>query len=92
MILAQNIDVSDGLDNGAKGRMEDFLTDEKGQNISLLSLIMKSLDNNCTNMTTTKNMLGNCGNGTPISRTPFSYNLNKRATSEGAKHNVFNIQ
>ena len=78
------MDVCDGLNNGAKGTVLDFVT--KGGAVTHVIVDFENKDAG-TNLRKTQTDTFSClyENGTPIPKLTFTYNINKRQLQDGQK-------
>ena len=84
VILTHNVDVSDGLYNGAKGIATDFLTKENQVTHVIVKLDKPSAGSDARKA---QDDLFHClyEGETPISRVSHSYSINKKQFEEGQK-------
>ena len=78
VVLVHNIDVSDGLNNGAKGEVLDFIKDEEGNVIQVVVKFdnMESGANLRENQTSA--FRSKYPQGTPISKLHFYYSFSRK--------------
>ena len=77
--MIYNVDVSDSLNNGAKGKIVDFIT--KGSDVTHLVIKFDNEDAGASLRESKKDeFLRLCGDGTPISKMTFVYRISKRKT------------
>ena len=85
IVLTYNVDVCDGLSNGAKGTVLDFIRDENTITHVVVQFENKDAGKALRESFKDKNILNAYENGTPISRISFSYNLSRKQLQEGQK-------
>ena len=84
IILIQNIDVSDCLNNGAKGTVVDFL--KHGDTVTHVIVEFDNKDaGQKLRQSQTDTFLCLYERGVPISKLNFTYSINKRKQEEGQK-------
>lgn len=85
VVLVHNIDVSDGLNNGAKGKVLDFIKDEEGKIIQVVVEFDHSESGASLRQKQTNKFREQYPQGTPISRLHFYYTLGRKQAVEGQK-------
>ena len=82
-MLVHNIDVSDGLNNGAKGKVVDFIRDQNGIATQVVVQFDIPETGNALKETQTNAFKNQYPLGTPISKLQFQYSFSKKQAVQG---------
>ncbi|HIL27520.1 MAG TPA: hypothetical protein EYG21_09105 [Nitrospinaceae bacterium] len=82
VVLVYNIDVGDGLNNGAKGTVVDFV--RMGNEVTYIIINLDNVESGKSLRDLHKNVSSGYENGTPLGKLTFSYSLSRKTEGSGA--------